>query len=167
MQDGVLDVKRCLQYLSETLIPIPREYREKWNNRLYGCSTCIDVCPYNLVLKPWGEKHKIGYVGPGDLLLSILSYSQQQWQDRFTDNQIGIRSRLAIVQNALICLGNVQFEETLVTLSRYLAHENHLIRTAAVWAIGRQDTLKARTILRKRAVQEKDSSVRQEIEFFL
>jgi epoxyqueuosine reductase len=167
VNDGVLDVGRCLQYLSENLMPIPREYREKWNNRLYGCSICIDACPYNHVLEPWGEKHKVGYVGPGDPLLSVLHYSQQQWQDRFRDNQIIIRDRLAIVQNALICLGNVQFEEALPTLSRYLEHENPLIRTGAVWAIGRQDTVKARTMLHKRAGQEEDPSVIQEIEFFL
>jgi epoxyqueuosine reductase len=165
--DGVLDVRRCLQYLSENLMPISREYREKWNNRLYGCSTCIDVCPYNRDLETCGEKHKTGFVGPGDPLLSILSYSQQQWRDRFRDNQIIIRDRLAIIQNALICLGNIQCEEALTTLSRYLEHETPLIRTGAVWAIGRQNTVKARAMLNRKAVHEEDPSVRREIEFFL
>ena len=156
-------MNRCYQYLSENLVPIPHAYRPNWGNRLYGCSTCIDVCPYNDKLKPSAEKHTVGYVGPGDDLIDLLSYSREQWEERFRDNQLIIRDRLAIIQNALLCLGNYPCEEALPSLRTSLAHTSPIIRSFAAWALGRMDTGASRRALERRLREEGDASVLDEI----
>jgi epoxyqueuosine reductase len=167
IESGVVDVGRCIQYLSENLTPVSRDIREKWENRLYGCTTCMDVCPHNLSLSPWAEKHAIGYVGTGENLFSILAYSPQEWGRRFRDNQIMRRDRLAIVRNALFSLGNIHCEPAPDLLSPYLSHENWIIRAAAAWAVGKQATGRSARILEKRLGRETHPSVREEIEGFL
>jgi epoxyqueuosine reductase len=162
-EQGRLDVNKCYQYLSENLVPLPHAYRYRWGNRLYGCSTCVDVCPYNSELEPSAEKHAVGYVGTGDDLINLLSYSREQWEERFRDNQLIIRDRLAIIQNALLCLGNNPCEEAFPSLLTSLAHTSPIIRSSAAWALGRMDTGESRRALERRLRDEGDASVQDEI----
>lgn len=163
IEQGTLDINRCFQYLSENVIPVPQIYRPIWKNRLYGCSTCIDVCPYNSRLESNAEKHFVGYVGTGEDLIDLLSYSHNQWDERFRDNQLIIRDRLAIVQNALLCLGNCPHEGALPLLETWLSHTSPVIRASAAWALGRMDTGASRRALERRLHDEGDAYVRDEI----
>jgi epoxyqueuosine reductase len=44
--DGVLDARRCLSYLSQSrLEQLP--HAEAFEDRVYGCDICQDVCPWN------------------------------------------------------------------------------------------------------------------------
>jgi len=43
-----LDPYRCLSYWTQARGVIPREYRPLIGNRLMGCDTCQEVCPYNV-----------------------------------------------------------------------------------------------------------------------
>ncbi|WP_292293900.1 tRNA epoxyqueuosine(34) reductase QueG, partial [Mesorhizobium sp.] len=41
-----LDARRCISYLTiENKGPIPREFRDKIGNRIYGCDDCLAACP--------------------------------------------------------------------------------------------------------------------------
>jgi len=165
--EGRIDVTRCYQYLSENLVFVPHAYRSAWGNRLYGCSTCVDVCPYNSELAPNGEKHHIGHVGTGEDLINLLLYTEEQWGERFKDNQIIIRDRLAIIKNAMLCLGNYPSEEALDQLLSFLSHSSPTIRQYAAWALGKLGGMKSRKALERRLKEEEQASVRNEIERML
>jgi epoxyqueuosine reductase len=46
VQDGVLDSRLCLSYLSQSrLETLP--YQEAFGDRVYGCDVCQEVCPWN------------------------------------------------------------------------------------------------------------------------
>jgi epoxyqueuosine reductase len=46
VDDGVLDAQRCLSYLSQSRRQrLP--YGEEFEDRVYGCDICQDVCPWN------------------------------------------------------------------------------------------------------------------------
>jgi len=49
----VLNPSRCIAYLTiHEKNEIPEEFRTKLGNRIYGCDTCQDVCPYNRFATP-------------------------------------------------------------------------------------------------------------------
>ena len=162
--DGAIDVNRCFQYLSENLLSLPLPHRSTWGNRLYGCSVCMDVCPHNSGLEPRAEKHRIGYVGAGEDLINVLSFSDEQWQERFKDNQLIIRDRLAIVKNALLCLGNYPCEQAFGLIEHYLDHASPIIRTCAAWALGSIGGRSSRRVLERRLEVEEHGAVVEEIE---
>ncbi len=166
-EDGTIDVTSCLQYISENPILMPRRYRELWGNRLYGCSTCIDVCPYNEKLEPWAEKHKIGRVGPGMNLSEVLGLNEREWNFRFSQNQIGIRDPRAILKNAITALGCLQYKGAQEDLVSYTTHPDELLRAYAAWALGRMETRTSKTVLQRMHKHEEIPLVRSEIEFFL
>jgi epoxyqueuosine reductase len=46
LEDGVLDARRCLSYLSQSRLQrLP--HGEEFGDRVYGCDICQDVCPWN------------------------------------------------------------------------------------------------------------------------
>ncbi len=164
VDDGVVDVNRCFQYLSEILTPVPRNLRQKWGNRLYGCSICVDVCPYNSVLEPNAEKHTVGYVGQDISLIELLGMNDHRWQARFQNNQIGMRRRPAIEKNAVLTLGWLEYRRAEDILKEFLRHEQPVLRMCAAWSLGRLRTRGARSSLERKYREEPDRNVREEIE---
>jgi epoxyqueuosine reductase len=48
IQEYVLDSNRCISYLTiENKNEIPEEFKGKFDNWLFGCDICQDVCPWN------------------------------------------------------------------------------------------------------------------------
>jgi epoxyqueuosine reductase len=146
---------------------MPHEYREPWGNRLYGCSTCIDVCPHNQHLTPWAEKHVTGYVGQGMRLLDALMLKESEWPGMFSDNQIGIRSYGSFIKNAITACGSLEYKKSLDYIVPFISHENEIIRAYACWALGKLHTKSTKNILERQYNQEENHLVKSEIERFL
>lgn len=56
--DGSIKAGRCISYLTiEHRSKMPEEFRGKWNDWIFGCDICQDVCPWNSkpVLSPIPE----------------------------------------------------------------------------------------------------------------
>ena len=48
-----LNAGKCISYLTiEKKGDIPDEFKGKWNNWIFGCDICQDVCPWNAKAKP-------------------------------------------------------------------------------------------------------------------
>ncbi|HAF29594.1 MAG TPA: tRNA epoxyqueuosine(34) reductase QueG [Bacteroidales bacterium] len=51
-----LDARKCISYLTiEKKGEIPFEFKGKWNDWIFGCDICQDVCPWNTNRKPHSE----------------------------------------------------------------------------------------------------------------
>ncbi len=167
VKDGVLNINRCVQFLSENLTYIPTEIREIWRDRLYGCTDCIDVCPYNKNLKTFGEKHNIGYVGSEFDLLEILKMDEKKWKNIFGNNQIGRRDRNAIIKNAIIAIGSIKLKKAKSILVKYLNNSNELIRLYTVWALIRINPPDLKKIIFNYFKKEKSNLIKKEFQNYL
>jgi len=162
IDEGVLDINLCFQYLSENVVPVPGELRRSWGDRLYGCSTCTDVCPFNS--HPLhGKAHDIGFIGTGMDLIQALTMSDGEWMELVADNQIGRRDRLAIIKNGILALGNSGYEGGTSVLTRFLHHDNTVIRSSAAWALGESGNGESMRRLEERLDKENDPAVSEEI----
>jgi epoxyqueuosine reductase len=71
----LLDSNRCISYLTiENKEAIPEKFKGKFENRVYGCDICQDVCPWNSKVKPTKETQ----FTPSKKLLEL---THAEWQE--------------------------------------------------------------------------------------
>ncbi len=88
--DGVLDANRCISYLTiEHKGNIPEDFRGKFQNRIFGCDICQEVCPWNRKAIP----HREPAFMPNQQWLAM---DVQQWSDLSPDNYTEIFRKSAI-----------------------------------------------------------------------
>ncbi len=133
----IIDRKRCIQNLTNWLGAIPDDIARVWENRLYGCTTCQEVCPLNKKVKPESPKTEIGVVGSYIPIIEILQMDEETYRKRYSDNQITARwiNFDAIKRNALICLGNIKDKKTVPVIEKFTKDTNHILQKTAIWAL--------------------------------
>ena len=74
-QAQVINAKKCISYLTiENKNEISSELSKSFNNYIFGCDICQDVCPWNKFSKPHNEKDFL----PNDI---IGNYSNKDWEE--------------------------------------------------------------------------------------
>jgi len=133
----IIDRRRCIQALTNWLGEIPEDIARVWGNRLYGCTTCQDVCPRNRWIKPEPPKTEIGVVGNYLPLIEILRMDEKTYRKKFVNNQISARwiHFEAIKRNALLALGNIRDRKTIPILKKFAKKDNQLLKKTAEWAL--------------------------------
>ncbi len=76
LPDKVIDGSKCISYFTIELkdLLIPQEMKGKFENQMFGCDICQDVCPWNRFSKPTNE---IGFTP----LHEILNFSKNDWEE--------------------------------------------------------------------------------------
>jgi epoxyqueuosine reductase len=76
MEDKIVNGSKCISYytieLKDALISY--EQKEHFNNWMFGCDVCQDVCPWNRFSKPTNEIH----FSP---LPEVLNFTTNQWEE--------------------------------------------------------------------------------------
>lgn len=80
-ENKVVDGSRCISYYTIELkeMMIPSEMEGKFNNWMFGCDVCQDVCPWNRFAKPTTES---GFAP----ISAILNFSTKEWEDLTEDS---------------------------------------------------------------------------------
>ena len=160
----VIDRTKCLQFISERSMKVPLVFREKWGDRLYGCTTCQTVCPQNREVIPKKYKLKYGYIGLKIPLIPLLQMTEEEFQNYFAYNQIAMRPKEAIKRNTVLALGNIGDPRAVVPLIKVLQEDdNSIVRGHTAWALGNIGGEKAKFALEKALKIEKDKEVSEEI----
>ncbi len=75
-QPYVVDGSKCISYLTIELKDelLPKEFKGKMQNWMFGCDVCQDVCPWNRFSKP----HQVIEFTPNERL---LSFSSSEWEE--------------------------------------------------------------------------------------
>jgi len=76
LDNKVIDGSRCISYFTIELkdMLIPGKMKGKFENRLFGCDICQDVCPWNRFSKPTSEKAFTP-------IPAILNFSTNDWEE--------------------------------------------------------------------------------------
>lgn len=163
----ILDVSKCLGYINHNQAVMPVQIRELWSNRLYGCTVCQEVCPFNRTVEPKNRKPEYGYVGPSLPLIPILQMNEKEYRKRYSKNQIGERwvSFGAIQRNAAVALGNIGDTVAIPVLAQTLEKSRSpTVQTHAAWALGKIGGNDAILALKEAMKKTLKQSVREEIE---
>jgi len=108
--DGQFDAGLCINYLTiEYKGQIPPVQAEKIGDRLFGCETCIDVCPYqqkapackNKQFKFYSDRARID-------LQEILGLDAEAFEAKFAESPIKRLGLEGLKRNARICLANME-----------------------------------------------------------
>ncbi|MEO0166425.1 MAG: tRNA epoxyqueuosine(34) reductase QueG [candidate division WOR-3 bacterium] len=133
----ILDRKKCIQSLTTHREVISDAIARVWGNRIYGCTTCQEVCPFNKKIKPESPKTDIGIVGSYISLIEILQMDEVTYRNKYKNNQISARwvNFEAIKRNALIALGNIKDKKTLDLIKKFINSQSRILRETARWAL--------------------------------
>jgi epoxyqueuosine reductase len=72
---NVVDGSRCISYFTiELKDKIPQEYGDKFQNWIFGCDICQDVCPWNRFSKPHSEPDFSPLPG-------MLNLKKSEWEE--------------------------------------------------------------------------------------
>ena len=73
--DKTIDASKCISYFTiELKDEIPREFRGKFEDWMFGCDICLDVCPWNRFSLPHSEPKF-------DPQRKVLEHSKKDWEE--------------------------------------------------------------------------------------
>lgn len=135
---GTVDARRCVSYQTiENKGIIPRELRAGIGHRIYGCDTCLEVCPWNRFAKAGRQVLLAARYGLADLsLLEVLQLTPERFAAVFKGTAIKRVKLGGLLRNASIVAANTGAHECLETLVALAAgHPLPMVRAHAVWAV--------------------------------
>ncbi|HRY29379.1 MAG TPA: tRNA epoxyqueuosine(34) reductase QueG [Elusimicrobiota bacterium] len=163
-----LDARRCISYLTiENRGAIAPEWRPLLGDRIFGCDTCQEVCPFNA--RPsetkWPGLASPGGVGAWLSLKEVLSMrTEDLFRARFAGTALFRAKRAGLLRNACVAAGNVASEELAAELEECLRHDDSpLVRGHAAWALSRAPKKKSRAALERALDAEPDAAVQEEL----
>ena len=157
LDDGVLDVRRCLAHHLQSPGLIPEELRAAVGDRLYGCDDCLTSCP------PGNRALEAAGPVPGPEILDILGATDADLLERYGHFYLPARRPRILRRNALVAAGNDRSPELESVIIGYLGHPDWLLRAHAAWAVGQLGTELGRAALDVALSEEGDGRVRREL----
>jgi epoxyqueuosine reductase len=161
---GIVDARRCVSYQTiENKGVIPRALRGGIGRRIYGCDTCLEVCPWNRFAAAGRQLLLAARHDLADLALAdILALTPERYAEIFRRTPIKRLKLTGLLRNACVVAGNTG-DRTLLPRVLNLArtHASALVRAHAVWAAFR---LGGGAALTADSTLERDPLVRAEYE---
>lgn len=160
-----LDARRCISYLTiESKGAIPREFRDKIGNRIYGCDDCLAACPWNKFAQEGREAKLAAREQLRAPSLDELSrLDDASFRAMFSKSPIKRIGRDRFIRNVAIAIGNSGDAELGSEAQRLLGDDSALVRGAAVWALSRLlPREEFATLADERLPRESDDAVRSE-----
>lgn len=136
---GVVDSRRCVSYHTiENKGIIPRALRRGISDRVYGCDTCLEVCPWNRFAQ---EGRRLLLSVRHDLreltLAELLALTPERFAAVFRGTAVKRLKLSGLLRNACIVAGNSGDPAHLPALQSLAQHPLAVVRAHAVWAVFR------------------------------
>ena len=134
---GVVDARRCISYQTiENKGVIPAAFRRPIGNRVYGCDTCLEVCPWNRFAREGRSLILSSRREIGDLTLGeLLELTPESFARVFKGTAIKRLKLVGLLRNACVAAGNSGDPGLVEPLVRLASHASPIVRAHAVWAV--------------------------------
>ncbi len=135
----VLDATRCLSYLTiEHRGPIDHQTAEQFDQWLFGCDICQEVCPWNRRAPACAEELLAPRddLNPVDLS-ELLALDEIAFRERFRRTPMWRAKRRGMLRNAILLVAQQRIRSALPQLRSLLEDKDDLLRASAAWAISR------------------------------
>nr|WP_198042559.1 tRNA epoxyqueuosine(34) reductase QueG [Oceanobacillus sp. AG] len=166
IQGGQLNAQRCIAFLTQTKDFLPEPFRDKIGNRIYGCDTCQQVCPWNKgvdfhihpELEPDPEIAK-------PKLKPMLRISNREFKEKFGHLSGAWRGKKPLQRNALLALAHFKDKTAVEEITIVMKEDPRpVIRGTAAWSLGKIATREAHEAIREAMQTEEDEQVLYEME---
>ena len=163
---GVVDARRCISYQTiENKGVIPRELRAGIGARIYGCDTCLEVCPWNRFAQAGRRVLLAARPAMAALgLREILRLTPERFAELFRRTPVKRLKITGLLRNACVVAGNSGDRSVLPELALLAGHGSPVVRAHAVWAVRRLAGPKAAGLLAPVRLVETDEAVLAEYE---
>jgi epoxyqueuosine reductase len=103
-----LDARKCISYLTiELRGAIPLELHEACGDRLFGCDTCQEACPWNRDTEISSEKSFQPQPGMNPIdLPELFTLDEEVFRQRFRHTPLWRAKPAGLLRNAAVVLGN-------------------------------------------------------------
>jgi len=161
---GVVDARRCVSYQTiENRGVIPRELRAGIGLRIFGCDTCLEVCPWNRFAQAGRSLLLVARSELSDLTLGeVLALTPERFAAVFRRTAVKRLKLAGLLRNACVVAGNTGDAGHLPALAALAEQASPLVRAHAVWAVARLAGTGGAALLADAAARECDPLVRAE-----
>ncbi len=159
-----LDARRCISYLTiEHAGPIPREFRRKLGNRVYGCDDCLAACPWNKFASQAREARlQAREVLRAPALADLAALDDAAFRALFARSPVKRIGRDRFVRNVLYAIGASGQGDLAPAAEARLDDASALVRGAAAWALQQLRPARFAALAPARLAAEPDPEVRAE-----
>jgi len=160
-----LEPDKCLSYITQKKGILSEREREDIDNRLWGCDTCLDVCPYNRNIPVNIHKEFIPVLEGN--MEKILEFTKKNIPLEWRNSALSWRGLRILKRNTIINLGNKGDNEYIPLLKKTLKNPSPILRAYTIWALGKMHNDSIINIIKNHYKNEKNDLVLTEIENIL
>ena len=139
----VLDATRCLSYLTiEHRGPVDDKLAEQFDQWIFGCDICQEVCPWNRKAKLSEEAAFAPRADFANLSIEgILALDETGFRERFRRTPMWRTKRRGMVRNAILIAVSKRMVSLLPRIAELQCDEEPVICQVAQWAVSRMTGL--------------------------
>ena len=135
---GALDARRCISYLTiEHRGGIPEAMRPLFEDWVFGCDICQEVCPWNQRFASPADPSVFHPSRPVLDLIDVMGLDEDGFRARFRETPLWRAGRGGLLRNAAVTLGNLGAPAGVAALEAAADDQDPLVREHARWALRR------------------------------
>jgi len=152
--DGGINTKRCVSYLTQSKLYIPLEYRSNMKNQIYGCDICQLVCPKN--------KKIIDMNSDSDYekllvdLDELLYMKNSEFSGKYGYMSGSWRGKNIWKRNSIISIANLDMKIMFDKVQNELKNPSEMIKIYSAWSLMKLNKQRASDILHSNLKYEND-----------
>lgn len=102
VDDYVVDANKCISFLTiENKGEISEEFKNKFDNWIFGCDICQDVCPWNKKFSKPNKNHEFNSIENKELHIEeVMKMNEEEFQKRFESSPIKRTKLYGLKRNA-------------------------------------------------------------------